>query len=946
MSSPFHLKELDTCGCCPGEAEKEGHSNPPGQAALRYRAGIHPTFLRRMLERIHRWEVPSGETEGSRPLFQVLSTRATDDPAIALMDAWAVVADVLTFYQERIANEGFLRTATERRSILELARAIGYELDPGVAAEAWLAFKVDDAKGTPSRAVVAKGTQVQSIPAGEGERPQTFETKEEFTADVRWNAMRPRLARPQTLSMDTTHVYLAGTGLGLARGDVVLLVDNDDRRARRIRSVDEDRDAQRTTIAFEAELGQAQTGVDVDAETKLDPDQNPLALTRANISTWIFEKTWAETNLQAFLAHHQWGADDVLACLGELRSASLKGTGEVHALRETLAFFGHNAPLHASLPKETSANPVPISSFTGRRVDEVEDANSNGGPTAAWPVDWDDNVLSIWQDSLSLSGDYYAGPFDVYLERPIEDLGAGTWAVFEHPPDVFAPFIVNRAAEASRTGYGMSTKVAALELHDAEKNDSLGDNGSDKPDAFKFRTSVARVKSERLKLGTLPLPADVERGTLSLWIEPMVLGLRQGQRVALQGEDVDADGTVRHEILTLDAVTHTAGLTRLEFEPPGLVYGYKRGTMAINANVVLASHGETVGGEVLGGGDGSAIRQSFELKKPPLTYVALGSSSGSRSTLTVRVDGVEWKEASSLYFLGPHSKGYIVRLDDNAKARVIFGDGKRGARLPSGEENVIAEYRSGIGFEGEVGKGSLTLLKKRPYGIREVTNPLASAGADDPEILADARGNAPLTVLTLDRIVSLQDYEDFARAYPGIGKAQAVGVWNGESEVVHVTVADSRGHEVVPPLDGYLRDAINDARDPLRKVELASFQPLSFFVSAKVLIEEAHRWEDVKAAAETALLEAFSFEARAFGQPVAAAEVMQVMHGVKGVVAVDLDWLDRAAPPEAPPGASFNAVLDVQVARFDKDHSDGPRILPAQLLLIHPLGISLTEMAR
>ena len=45
-----------------------------------------------------------------------LKTRDPNDFAIALLDAWATVADVLTFYHERIANEGYLRTATERRS--------------------------------------------------------------------------------------------------------------------------------------------------------------------------------------------------------------------------------------------------------------------------------------------------------------------------------------------------------------------------------------------------------------------------------------------------------------------------------------------------------------------------------------------------------------------------------------------------------------------------------------------------------------------------------------------------------------------------------------------------------------------------------------------------------------------------------------------------------------
>ena len=52
------------------------------------------------------------------PALRALTTRDNSDPTIAVLDAFAVMGDVLTFYQERIANEGYLRTATERRSIL------------------------------------------------------------------------------------------------------------------------------------------------------------------------------------------------------------------------------------------------------------------------------------------------------------------------------------------------------------------------------------------------------------------------------------------------------------------------------------------------------------------------------------------------------------------------------------------------------------------------------------------------------------------------------------------------------------------------------------------------------------------------------------------------------------------------------------------------------------
>src|SRR5205823_2679706 len=114
-----------------------------------------------------------------------------------------------------------------------------------------------------------------------------------------------------------------------------------------------------------------------------------------------------------------------------------------------------------------------------------------------------------------------------------------------------------------------------------------------------------------------------------------------------------------------------------------------------------------------------------------------------------------------------------TRTDDEGKTTVIFGDGKTGARLPTGVENVKTKYRKGIGLPGLVKEHKLSQLMTRPLGVKGVTNPLAATGAQDREQLADARRNAPLTVLTLGRVLSLQDYEDFARAFSGIVKALA-----------------------------------------------------------------------------------------------------------------------------------------------------------------------------
>ena len=113
MNDPTNTS-LDNCGCCEPDPAPVPLYNRPGLPALSYRAGTYATFFRRMIAQLGRYTLLDGDFSATRPLT-ALTTRDQDDPSIALLDASAVVADVLTFYQERIANEGFLRTASERR---------------------------------------------------------------------------------------------------------------------------------------------------------------------------------------------------------------------------------------------------------------------------------------------------------------------------------------------------------------------------------------------------------------------------------------------------------------------------------------------------------------------------------------------------------------------------------------------------------------------------------------------------------------------------------------------------------------------------------------------------------------------------------------------------------------------------------------------------------------
>src|SRR6266566_6486440 len=215
------LVNLNDCDCCEGITVETPATvyNRPGLSAIAYRVGTHAQFKDSMLARLSLFAQDF-------PALQQLKTRDDNDFSIALLDAWATVADVFTFYQERIANESYLRTATERISLSELGQRIGYKMRPGVAASTYLAFTVEDAKGAPGQATIDIGTKVQSIP-GPGQLPQTFETIEKITAKASWNALKPQttqLVQPQN---GDTQIYLKGTTTGLKPGDGILFVGKD-----------------------------------------------------------------------------------------------------------------------------------------------------------------------------------------------------------------------------------------------------------------------------------------------------------------------------------------------------------------------------------------------------------------------------------------------------------------------------------------------------------------------------------------------------------------------------------------------------------------------------------------------------------------------------------------------------------------------------------------------
>ncbi len=186
-------------------------------------------------------------------------------------------------------------------------------------------------------------------------------------------------------------------------------------------------------------------------------------------------------------------------------------------------------------------------------------------------------------------------------------------------------------------------------------------------------------------------------------------------------------------------------------------------------------------------------RSQFTLKQSPLTYVSSPLGMGADSTLQVWVNNLQWHEVDNFLDSAPTDRVFVTQVDATQKVTVQFGDGEEGERTPTGQMNIRAVYRKGIGAAGNVQSGQLSQALDRPQGLKSVTNPDPATGGADPATADDARASAPLHVLTLDRVVSLEDYQNYALAFAGIAKALATWTWSGRTRGVFLTVAGANG---------------------------------------------------------------------------------------------------------------------------------------------------------
>ncbi len=1016
------------CGCCGGTAVQTptARTNLPGLSSVSYRVGTWATFKESMLARL---------SSSDYPALAALKTRDNDDFTVAFLDATAVILDVLTFYQERLANESYLRTATQSRSLTELSRLIGYQPSPGVSASTYVAFSLRPAPGQPPdpsapAITIPKGTQLQSVPS-QGETAQTFETAADVQAKVDWSAMPVQTTYSWQPQIADTAVYLQGIATQLQPGDLILIVGDE-----RLQFV-------------------ASSKWDVRVVTTVTPDA-------VNGRTYI---AWSE------------GLGDELE-----RIKPAQKNPRFYAFRQRASLFGYNAlsPLMLasttitalnSAPGPIAANPSPPvpssgSAGSGYQVGDlitvtggggsggilqVQTVSNTGAVTGKLAVSQSGNGYSTTSTAATIGGSgrgsqvaiaassqlnstnsdwNFAGPGTglVDLDAIYSKLVSGGWLALNMPDEetsrspsgLLSLYQIKSATVISRAAYGVSAKISRL-LTDSGANLSnyyvatrrtsvlaqteelaVADQPLDHPlygallDLADLRpdiigATVIALSGARQKISVntgitglefvpdayestpvplnpgdiftltdpAPLPLNPD-GSVPSWtastvsITPKVEDAngRTGTLQATGGGPLSlsqfslapsssTDPVVSEYVLVSSIGAQSTPYPHTQFQlQSNLANCFDRTATKVNANVGLATNGQSVT-EIMGSGNAATIDQTFTLRQSPLTYLQAPTQTGRQSTLQVLANGATWTEVPSLYGAGSSQQVFAALNQSDGTTDILFGDGDEGATLPTGQNNLQANYRIGLGSSGNVPANSLTTLIDRPVGVYSVTNPEAATGGQNPQSIDDIRSNAPLTVLTLGRAVSLADYQYYASTFAGIAKAYAVWIQSGPGQGVFLTVAgvDGAALPIGNPTLTNLLASLQNYGNPLIPITIQTFIETLFGLSADLRYDPAYQQATVMTEVLQTLSTAYGFAERTFGKGVSLDEISAVIQSVPGVLAVKVKGItpglsstagDLAGLSNGFSLSTWNSWAAQQIS-VPRTYTDSANIIPAHV---------------
>ena len=888
--------------------------NRAGLRRFRYVDGTAVTFLEllraELAKRFPHWQeiddIPAAESEGERNermLEQYRDSRR--DWAWEIVRALARSSHVLAEHLDAYANEGFLGTATQWDTLRRLVEMIDYHPAPPASASTRLVIEAKD-EGT-----LPVGFAVKHTPP-DGSAPVVFETLEELRADPLLNDLRPADHDRSQERLGGHILLLEGEAADLKTGEPLVLEDeqNGILRAYLItgtRTVLGNTEVQ-VTPRLSNRLRKGYTLIHAKPAEGLVP-RGPAAK-GAELERVLRLTGEPEGLLPGMVILISDGAAYRYRRVVSVRGKRLVLDTAVGPLRLDTAWAGYPATFTVSAQEERPVDQpdaviyalrvagdwsrlaglrvaheavdakkikhLPFYTVTAARYHPADGNHLRKGYTIL-TVSWlkSDHPFPLDNPQTLLAPPAGSGPWrtDSYLEKQNGHLPAVIVTGTPKKTTVgdLAVVVTGQQAAWAR----LASVSVDLEREEATLAAEGGWTDRGGGDFFLGETRVHAHFKEALRM------VDWQKNSLPLTgsripLETAPAGLEKGRVVV-----VEQTGNPAASFST--TVAGLEGNTLVIARDLGP--GFTRGNTSLAGNVVLAGHGEKKGEKVLGSGDATRAGQSFVLAEAGVSFVADPTlAAGVRAAMELSVAGRTWRQVESFAESGPADNHYTVRIAEAGYLLITFGDGTRGRRLPTGVNNVRAVFRSGTGLDGNLPAGSLEKPARPHRLVDKVRQPLPATGGNDREGAESLRENAPATLLTLERAVSLDDFAWLATGQSSVWQARAFSrpAGLGRNDRVEVVVVPAGGGGL-GMLAAPLAEFLVAHALPGVEVTVLPYVPRTFSLEVLLTVESGRNPDLVAAAVKGALQDAFSLRKRKLGQDLFLSEVYQVVEGTTGV---------------------------------------------------------------
>lgn len=338
-----------------------------------------------------------------------------------------------------------------------------------------------------------------------------------------------------------------------------------------------------------------------------------------------------------------------------------------------------------------------------------------------------------------------------------------------------------------------------------------------------------------------------------------------------------------------NAVTDTTVIYEVDSGQANYTVPSNGGTLTLNV-----TQGETVTNYTVGISDGSSS-QAFSL---PQT----GIIDGTTTVYVTQVGGtpVQWAYVQFLGDYGPGDLVFTTYLDSAGLTWVQFGDGVNGA-IPVSGATITATYRVGQGSAGNVVAGSVGTFLTPIAGVATQLSGTAyvssaMTGGTDPETNDQIRINAPAAYTTIQRAISISDFQSIAQNVPGVTSAAAVA-----NHSTSVTIYAMAGNN--QPASTTLNIAIKNAfvGKTLAGVTVTTAAPTLVAIDVTVTLQALSSYSNAQVAAsvQSALNAMFTNPNTQFGQLITVGSLYGTILNVTGVAYAVISIISREDAPQS-----------------------------------------------